>query len=254
MVSVKRSKSASRVLAVLEAIARAQPIGVSDLARVLDADKSAVQRAIMTLADAGWIHSAQGLPKRWQLTGHIHAVAHMAHSSNDLRQRAYAVLEKLRDESGESVFLTTPDIGRFVVVDVLESRQMVRTSPHIGMIVMGGDSATGRVLLPHMSLERQQEFLGAAPSPALMRDFATAQAQGYFVSEDDNVGGSINIAAPLFEADGRPLGALVLSAPKQRLTTEHYVRLGEMVARAARSLSRGTAPRNRIGNTGAQPR
>ena len=68
---VKRSQSASRVLAVLEGIARHQPIGVSDLARLLDADKSAVQRAIMTLADEGWIHSASGSPSKWQLTAHI---------------------------------------------------------------------------------------------------------------------------------------------------------------------------------------
>lgn len=248
MVSVKRSKSASRVLAVLEAIARAQPVGVSDLARALDADKSAVQRAIMTLADEGWIHAAQGAPKRWQLTGHIHAVAHMAHSSNDLRHRARGVLEALRDESGESIFLTTPDVGRFVVIDVLESRQMVRTSPHVGMIVMGGDSATGRVLLPHMSPERQAEFLSEPPDEALLRDFAAAQAQGYFVSEYDLVGGSINIAAALLEVDGSPLGAIVLSAPKQRVTREHHVRLGEMVARAARSLSRGPALFNRTAN------
>jgi len=251
MVSVKRSKSASRVLAVLEAIARAQPVGVSDLARALDDDKSAVQRAIMTLADDGWIHAVHGAPTRWQLTGHIHAVAHMADSRNDLRQRARGALEALRDESGESVFLTTPDIGRFVVIDVLESRQMVRTSPHVGMIVLGGDSATGRVLLPYMSLERQIEFLGAPPDAALVCHFAAAQAQGYFVSEDDMIGGSINIAAPLFELDGRPLGALVLSAPKQRLTSDNYIRFGEMVARAARSLSRGTAPRNRAESSGS---
>ena len=58
--SVKRSQSAARVLAVLECIARHQPIGVSELARLLQADKSAVQRAVMTLADDGWIRLASG--------------------------------------------------------------------------------------------------------------------------------------------------------------------------------------------------
>ena len=66
--TVKRSRSGSRVLAVLEAIARHQPVGVSTLARELATDKSAVQRAIMTLADSGWIHPAARSPTRWQLT------------------------------------------------------------------------------------------------------------------------------------------------------------------------------------------
>src|SRR5687768_1570267 len=102
------------MLAVLEEIARHQPIGVSDLARLLEADKSAVQRDIMTLADAGWIGSAPATPSKWQLTAHILAVAHMGNMSSDLRQRARSALEALRDTSGETVLLTVPDIGRFV--------------------------------------------------------------------------------------------------------------------------------------------
>ena len=62
--AVKRSQSASRVLSVLELIASRQPIGVSALAKLLDEDKSAVQRAIMTLADAGWIRIAPEPPTR----------------------------------------------------------------------------------------------------------------------------------------------------------------------------------------------
>src|SRR5579859_894639 len=111
-VSVKRSQSATRVLAVLEMIARHQPIGVSELARLLEADKSAVQRGVMTLADEGWVHALPDAPTRWQLTGHIHVVAHLAHSRSDLRQRARGVLEALRNETGESIALTTPDVGR----------------------------------------------------------------------------------------------------------------------------------------------
>ena len=52
--AVKRSQSAARVLAALEGIARHQPVGVSELARQLGADKSATQRAIMTLAAPVW--------------------------------------------------------------------------------------------------------------------------------------------------------------------------------------------------------
>lgn len=237
--SVKRSKSASRVLAVLEMIARHQPVGVSELARLLDEDKSAVQRAIMTLADEGWIHTAPRGPTRWQLTGHIHAVAHMAHGSNDLRQRARGVLEALRDESGESVLLTAPDLGWFVVIDVLESRQLLRTAPHVGMVVHVADSATGRAFLPFMSRERQTEVLGQAPDAAQLEDIALTMERGYSVSEGDLIGGSINIAAPIFE-EGRPAGAVVISAPKERLTPEHHARVGAMTARAARSLSRGS--------------
>src|SRR5579862_3484936 len=111
--AVKRSQSAARVLAALECIARHPAIGVSELARLLPANKSAVQRAVMTLADAGWVRTAPGTAGKWQLTAHILSLAHVGHMSNDLRRRAREVLETLRDQSGETVLLVVPDIRRF---------------------------------------------------------------------------------------------------------------------------------------------
>jgi DNA-binding IclR family transcriptional regulator len=239
-VSVKRSQSASRVLSVLEGIARHQPIGVSELARQLSADKSAVQRAIMTLADEGWIRAAPGAPTRWQPTAHILAVAHIALGSNDLRLRARSALETLRDKSGESVLLTVPDIGRFVVVDVVESRQLLRTVPSIGMAVPVRRSASSRAILPYMSREQQSDLLGGKPDQALLEDFAATIERGYSVSSGDVIEGSTNIAAPILEVDGRPAGAVVVSAPSDRVTVAHHAKVGAMVLETARSLSRAT--------------
>jgi DNA-binding IclR family transcriptional regulator len=241
-VSVKRSQSASRVLAVLERIARHQPIGVSELARRLDADKSAVQRAIMTLADNGWICAAPGTPTRWQLTAHIFAIAHIGHGSNDLRRRARNVLEALRDASQETVLLTVPDIRRFVVIDALESLQLLRMVPRIGLSVPVRGSATGRAVLAYMTPEAQIEMLGAAPDADLRREFEAARRRGYAVSDGDVVAGSTAIAAPIFEADGQPVAAVVVSAPSERVTAKRHGRIGAMVLQAARDLSRGAPP------------
>ncbi len=236
--SVKRSQSASRVLAVLERIARHQPVGVSELARRLGADKSAVQRAIMTLADNGWICAAPGTPTRWQLTAHIFAVAHIGHGSNDLRRRARSVLEALRDESQETVLLTVPDIRRFVVIDALESLQLLRTVPSIGLTVPVRGSATSRAVLAYMKSEKQIALLGEAPDAAQRREFEATRRRGYAVNDGDVVQGSTNIAAPIFEADGQPIAAVVVSGPSERLTPKRHPTVGAMVLAAARDLSR----------------
>jgi IclR family acetate operon transcriptional repressor len=244
-VAVKRNFSASRVLSVLEGIARRQPVGVSELARHLATDKSAVQRAIMTLADDGWIRAAPGKPTRWQLTAHILAVAHMGDGNGDLRQRARATLEALRDALDESILLVVPDIGRFVVIDVLESRQMLRTAPHVGMIVPARGSATSRAMLPHMSQEQQIDVLGELPDAALIADFPATLARGYSVSDGDVIAGSTNLAAPIFEVGDRPIAAVVVSAPSERLTRDRHPGIGAQLARAARSLSRGASALSR---------
>ena len=237
--TVKRSQSAVRVLAVLEAIARHQPIGVSMLARELGVDKSATQRAIMTLADEGWIRPALGLPTRWQLTARVLAVAHLGLSGNDLWRRARRTLEELRDQSGETVLLTVQDLHGFVVMDVVESRQMLRTVPHIGMAVPVRGSATSRVMLPHMNDERRLQILGEPPDSNLLEEFARTRKRGFSVSKGEIASDSTTIAAPILEMDGQPSGAVAITAPSKRMPATHHRTIGAMLCNAARTLSRG---------------
>jgi DNA-binding IclR family transcriptional regulator len=241
--AVKWSQSASRVLAVLEKIAEYQPVGISQLVRLLDANKSAVQRALTTLAREDWIRAAPGKPTRWEVTARIQVVAHVALGSHDLRHRARAALQALRDKTGESVLLNVPERGRFIVIDVLESRQSLRIVPEVGTIVPALGSATGRAILPFMSRERQIEFIGGAPDAKQLEDFAATAARGYSISIGEVVAGSTNFAAPIFEVDSQPVGAVLLSAPSDRVLARDHRRIGRMVFETARNLSRGRAPR-----------
>ena len=234
------------MLGVLEAIARHQPVGVSALARLLDADKSAVQRAIMTLADDNWIRAAAGPPTRWELTHHILTVAYMGHREDDMRQRARGALEQLRDASGESALLAVPDVHNFVIVETVESRQMLRTSLSVGLVVPADNSATGRCVLPYFAPDRQIELLGAPPGAGLLEHFRLSRERGYSVSAEVvidgvHVEGAITLAAPVFDADGRPAGVVGITGPTERLDPARQAEVGPLVADAARQLSRGRA-------------
>jgi len=236
---VKPSQSGARILAALEKIAANQPVGVSELARLLETNVAAAQRAIATLADAGWIRPAAGGPTRWELTALIHAVAQYAYGSNDLRRRARGALEELWRETGESVLLIVPVDGKFIVVDVLESSHYVRTAPPVGMIVPAKASATAWAMLPYMSAEQQLEFMGEPPDSETRRRFEETRERGYAVSRGDVFAGSTNVAAPIFEVDGRLVGAVLISVPNDRAGNDEEARLGAMVCATVRSLSRG---------------
>jgi IclR family acetate operon transcriptional repressor len=238
--SVKRSHSGARILAVLEAIASHQPIGVRALARLLGEDKSSVQRALMTLADEGWIRVSNEPTTRWEVTAHILAVAHAAQGSNDLRRRARPQLERLRDETGETVLLVVPDVKNFVIADVIESRQMLRMVPHIGLPVSARNTATGRALLPFMDTERQTALLGTKPDRSLLKSFETTRQRGYAASDGEIDPVVTNIAAPIFEFDGAPAGAIVVCGPKERLAASLHDAIGKLIVRTAKELSRGS--------------
>jgi IclR family acetate operon transcriptional repressor len=239
--AVKRSQSASRVLSVFELVAAHQPIGVSALAKLLDDDRSAVQRAVMTLADAGWIRMAPEPPVRWELSAHIFAIAHLPDSTNDLRQRARPVLESLRDETGETVFLAIPDVSRFVVIETAESSHTLRMASRVGQVIGPRESATGRAFLPYVDAARQAAMLGHAPDEKDLAEFAATRARGFGLSAGDVMPGATNLAAVIFGAQAEPVAALVVSGPSERLTPERHAEIGALVARHAATLSRGRA-------------
>jgi IclR family acetate operon transcriptional repressor len=202
----------------------------------------------MTLADDNWIRTASGPPTRWELTHHILTIAHLGHRDDDLRLRAREALEQLRDASGESAFLAVPDVHDFVIIETCESRQMLRTSLSIGLVIPAGNSATGRCLLPYFPPERQAELLGGPPDESLLDHFRLSRRRGYSVSDEVvidrvRVDGATTITAPLFDAGGRPLGAVGISGPTERLTPARQAEIGPLVTAAAESLSRGSPAR-----------
>lgn len=237
--AVKRSLSAGRMLKVFETIAATQPTGVSALARELDADKSAIQRDLMTLADAGWIRPAAGGPGQWELTPHVLTLARPPHSADSLRQRARPSLERLRNETGETAYLTIPDGDRFVVLDALESNHVLRMVPPVGMVVPLEGSSTARAVLPWLDEDERVRLLGTAPTAAQDAEFAATRALGYAVNDGDIAPGVVAMASAVFAKSGAPIGALVITGPTDRLPAERRGELGAVLHREARLLSGG---------------
>lgn len=233
--AVKGLRSTERVLTVLEAVAEHQPIGVGALTRALDEDKSAVQRALVTLEGAGWIRATGEEQTRWELTTRALVVAGNARRRSGIGHRSRAALEALHHETGETTILAVPDGRRVVIVDVVESTQMVRTAPHIGMVVPAAESAMGIAVLAAMDDDEAAAFLGGAPGDALSRELAEVRRLGW--SRNEHQPGAASVGAAILDRRGRPVAALSISAPAERLPRDLLPRYGSLVAEAARGLS-----------------
>ena len=225
------------MLKVFEAIAEAQPIGVSALARALAADKSAIQRDLMTLGDAGWIRPVTASGGQWELTARVLTLAHTPHSSNGLRQRARPALEQLRTQTGETTYLTVPEGDHFVVIDALESPHVLRMVPPVGLVVPIAGSATARAVLPHLPDAERARLLGGPPSARLLAEFAQTRERGYAVNNGDIVPEAIAIASAILGLGGEAVGALVLTGPTDRLPPARREEIGPMLHQAAQRLS-----------------
>jgi IclR family acetate operon transcriptional repressor len=112
-VGVNEVRSVMTALRVLDEVAAREPIGVGELARLLELPKSSVQRTLRTLPTAGWIHPAGAESTRWGLTTHILRTGQRATGGLGLRDVAVPVMEELRSATQETVHLVVPSrIGR----------------------------------------------------------------------------------------------------------------------------------------------
>lgn len=235
--AVKRIQSAARVLTVLETIAKHQPLGVSELSRLLEDDKSAIQRAIVTLADEGWICQTSKSPIKWELTNRIQGVARAAYDSSHIRHRARPFLIALRDEFDETALLTVIEGHMLILADVAESTRLLRYVPPIGMTIDPRDSAAGRALLPHMSDEEQRQLLGGKLDADLAEVYANSRKNGFALSQGLLSSETASIASAVLDERGKPVAALVVSGPVARFTPDRQQQIAARITVVAKALS-----------------
>lgn len=235
-ISVKTLGTLARGLRVVEAVAEYQPIGLTELSRVLDEDKSALQRTLATLHDAGWIRPLSDSPPRWEVSTKPLIVAGRALAASPLPVRARTLLGSLRDATGETAHLAILDDSTITVVDVAEGKQIVRTTLQVGQVHPAETSAAGRAICALLTPDDRAGF--AADTAALLTDdaYAEIRTRGWSLCEGAVQPGSTSIAAAITDSTGGPVGAVIVSGPDTRLTPDRYTEIGALVRDVATEL------------------
>jgi len=122
-------RTALRILEVLSA-AR-EPLGVSEVSRVLGQNKSLTYGLLSTLRDEGWVAAEEPGP-RYRMTLVPFQVASQVVRGMDLRAAAAGPLRALWEPLGESVYLAVLHDDACLYLEHLDSRQSVRIAGMVG--------------------------------------------------------------------------------------------------------------------------
>jgi DNA-binding IclR family transcriptional regulator len=166
-------------------------------------------------------------------------LAQTPHSSDSLRRRARSAMERLRTQTGETVYLAVPHAGHFVVIEALESPHILRMVPAIGMLIHVKDSATSRAVFAHMTPEAISEFFGADHAALSEQEREHTLTHGYAINDGDIVPGSVTMASAIIGDEPMPLGAIVVTGPADRFPPDRREDLGRKLYECALSLSTG---------------
>ena len=240
-------RSVARVLDLVARLAAApEGVTLAALSAATGAPKTSLLGLLRGLAAEGY---ATQRDARWRLGPEALGLARAilaAAGDGDLVTTARPALERLAGDAGETAMLAilAPDGRAMIYADKVESRTALRFAATVGDARPIHCTASGRVMLAFRPPPWPAEFLrGARLTPhsaasvtdrrALRRIVAETRAQGFAVTLGEATEGVAGIAAPVFDARGGVVAAIVLAGPIARVTP----RLAALAARVRAAAS-----------------
>ncbi|MGW5239200.1 IclR family transcriptional regulator [Monashia sp. NPDC004114] len=240
--------SLTRGLHVLEIVAAEQPIGVSRLARIMEAPKSTIHRTIKSLVHEGWLEPSWESPVEWVLAPKVRAVGHQARGKPSLLQAALPVLNWLGEETQETIHFGVPRADREVVLlERVDSPRAVRTYIDIGTAIPLHASSAGKAVMATWTGDRVRAYLDRGLAQitnttiteprAFLEELERVRATGYATNYAENRGevfavGAVAAASP----DGVAAAAVAISMPDSRYDADRVGEWGGLLLDARRRI------------------
>lgn len=241
-------KSAARVLDILELLARSdEPMALKDLVSVLALPKSSAHALLRTLLSRGYVE--RDAADRYALNAELRrSTGWIGGPEAHLAAVARPVMEQLRDELEESVFLGVREgRGDVKVIAKAVSRAAIRYDSDNPDPRTAYCTGMGRILLAFWDKKSTAAYLmrnrlrahtpRTVTDPAKLRAIlAKVAADGYAVVEEEYVLGGSATAAPVFGASGTVVAALNVGTVSARYPAAKP-RIIAGVVRAAATIS-----------------
>lgn len=226
---------------VIETLAQSsKPLGVTELARMLDLQKSNTHRILNTLMELGYVQKERGTPL-YQLSLKTWEIGCKVINGNHLRRAARPLMRQLHEETSEIVFLTVLSGIDIVYLETIDAVYPLQSGIKTGWRVPAAFPASGRALLAHQPdaeqlLERTVREVPQAASldiPKLLEELAEIRRRRFAITIGGWTNGRNSIAAPITGGRRTALAAVGVGGPTDRMGPDRLDTLAKSVLNAA---------------------
>lgn len=210
------------------------PLTFTELLRTSGFPKATLHRILATLMREGLLRH-DPYTRTYRLGFRLLELAHEVWSDFDLRLAAQDELVRLRDALGETVHLAVPDGDSLVLIASEEAGRNGPPGSKVGLRMPLHAGAAGRVVVAYLDTSRQAELLG--PLDDWRSELDLIRARGYAIDDRSAEEGRVSVAAPIFDIEGRPVGAVSVSAQASRTSAAQAHSLSPTLIGAARRIS-----------------
>jgi IclR family transcriptional regulator, KDG regulon repressor len=241
-----RENSLEKGLRLLEHVASSDgPVGVAEAARACGLSTTTTHRLLQSLVSAGYI-SRSGEPSRYFANLKLWTLAN-AGQRFDIREVARPYLIDLSRSTHEAAHISMLQDDKVVIIDKVEAEQPLQAHSPIGGTGPVHCLATGKAILAYMDEDDVDQAVRTLPAMTnqtitSLSEFKKCLAQvrrdKFAASVSEWYENIVGIAAPILDHRGRPIAAIGIAGPKDRLTRKAIARLGPVVLDAATNISR----------------
>jgi IclR family KDG regulon transcriptional repressor len=206
-IAFKRVPAIDKCFAILELFARLKkPLGVSEISKALNYNKSTVFNMVHTLNDLGILEKSG--ENKFQFGMQIYTLGKAAGRSSELISTVHPYLEKINQETKLSAFLGIRSGLRTVIIDKADTAFDIKIYSEIGMKIPLLAGAGGKVLLAQLpdaevdDILSKNELKEFTPNSCVNRKkykdmVKTARREGIAMDMEEYIEGIRGFAVPL---------------------------------------------------------
>lgn len=241
-------KSVSRALDIIEIIsAHKGGLGVSEIARHIDINKSSVYRILATMVKYGYVEQDPDTG-RYKLGYKFLEISTKLLDSIDLRTEARPYLQELEEYTNEVIHLVVYDQGEVVYIEKLEGNETLRMHSKVGKRAPMHCTAVGKSILAYLPENEAREIIDRKGLSAhteytitnketFFQELATVKQRGYALDLQENEYGITCLGVPIFDHTGAAVSAISISGPTLRMTEERIEELKDKILEVGKKIS-----------------
>ena len=241
--------SLSNALDVLDLLSSHKEMSLTEICKTLKLGKASAFRILYTLEAHGYVRKCSG--SQYSLSLKFINYGRLLLDRIDLIETATPQMKELRDRFNFAVHLATLNTdGKSIFIHKEKSFRTFQMSSQVGYAIDAYLTATGKVLLAHLSDEEVSEFstqYSFTPvtentirnMEQLKEELRIIREQGYSTDREESEIGLSCIAAPIYDAKHECVAAVSLSGGTQQIneiSDEILTALRESCASISRAL------------------
>jgi IclR family pca regulon transcriptional regulator len=222
------------------------PFSLEDLTQKTGFNKTTCFRFLKTMRQLGLVEQDK---KTYRLGPKLVSVGLKALKGLNLRQAALTVMQKLREETGETVNLCLLSGTEIIFIERVMSDYIVNSNINVGDRLPVYCASMGKVILAFMSEERAAAIISQlkfkaktertiTSTTSLKKELTEIRDRGYAINNEELEKGLRAVAAPIIDYSGEAFAAInVAWTTARRPSKRTFTDFAGKVAAAAEKIS-----------------